>query len=327
MTTYDVVTIGAATRDVFLRSRGIKIIRDDSFSTGQGECFALGSKIDVDQIVFETGGGATNAAVTFARQGFRTAFAGKIGAHDARGQEILAALKNDRITTSLVRRDYHRSTAYSVLLLTMGGERTALVYRGASADFTTRDFSWAQLRSRWIYVSSLGGKLSILRHIWAHAAAIKARIAWDPGVGELNHGLGKLRPFLNQTAILHVNQEEAARLIGLGYEQDEASFDRLRGMAGGVTIVTGGTEGALAGTKQRSWRSVTHPIKVVDTTGAGDAFTSGFTSTYIRAAGNIPKSLQFATANAESVVGVVGAKSGILRTKTIRHPVAVTARP
>ncbi|MBI5466794.1 MAG: carbohydrate kinase family protein [Candidatus Kerfeldbacteria bacterium] len=323
---YDVITIGAATRDVFLRSRGIRIVRDDSFSTGEGECFALGSKIDVEEIVFETGGGATNAAVTFARQGLRTGFLGKIGATDARGREILSALRQERIATTLVKRDRRKSTAYSVLLLTARGERTALVYRGASADFHPQDFPWTKVRSQWLYVSSLAGKLPVLKKIWAHAARHHMKIAWDPGVGELALGLKRLMPLLSQTSILHVNQEEAARLMGFGYEQDEASFDKLRQIVDGVTIVTGGTEGALAGHRSDSWRSTTHPIHVVDTTGAGDAFTSGFVATFIRSRGNIPLSLQFATANSESVIRHIGAKIGILHSRRIPDPVAVMKR-
>ncbi len=323
---YDIVTIGAATRDVFLRSRAIRVVRDDSFSTGEGECFALGSKIEIDDIVFETGGGATNAAVTFARQGLRTAFLGKVGDRDARGREILTALKAEGISTALVAKDKVKSTAYSVLLLTTSGERTALVYRGASADFHPRDFPWPKIRARWLYVSSLAGELDILRRLWRHAQQRRMKIAWDPGVGELSLGLSTLRPLLRQTAVLHVNQEEAARLMGLGYEQDEASFDRVRQLVGGVTLVTGGTEGALAGTAAASWRSSTHHVQVVDTTGAGDAFTSGFVATYLKRPNRIPGALQFATANAESVIRSIGAKHGILKTRRITDPVTVVRR-
>jgi len=65
---YDVITIGTATQDVFLKSRDFKVLKDERFITGQAECFALGAKIEVPDIFFTTGGGATNAAVTFARQ-------------------------------------------------------------------------------------------------------------------------------------------------------------------------------------------------------------------------------------------------------------------
>lgn len=323
---FDIITIGAATRDVFLRCKAIKVIRDDSFVTGEAECFALGSKLDIDEIIFETGGGATNAAVGFARQGLRVAFAGKIGAADARGQEILTALKHEHVDTTLTARDRKEMTGYSVLLLTPRGERTVLVYRGASADFKSKDFHWSKMHSTWIYVSTLGGKLEILRTIWKHAAAIGAKIAWDPGAGELQHGLQKLRPLLSQAAIVHLNQEEAARMMGYGYTQDTMSFDHLRKIVGGVTLVTGGSEGAYGGTKDASWHSGAHPIQITDTTGAGDAFTSGFTASYIRTRGDIPKSLQFATANAESVIQHHGAKVGLLRNRTVSRPVTVHSR-
>lgn len=326
MKTFDVITIGSATRDVFLRCNAIKVIRDDSFVTGEAECFALGSKIDIDEIIFETGGGATNAAVSFARQGLAVAFSGKVGASDARGQEILSALKQEHVDVSLSGKDKKQSTGYSVLLLTPRGERTVLVYRGASADFQKKDFSWPKMKAHWIYVSSLAGKLDILRTIWKHAAAMGAKIAWDPGSGELQHGLEKLRPFLKQAAIVHLNQEEASRLMGYGYTQDAMSFDHIRKIVSGVTIVSAGSEGALGGTQTESWHAGAHPIQITDTTGAGDAFTSGFVAAYIRSKGNIPQALQFATANAESVIQHHGAKTGLLRTTKVTDPVDVVRR-
>ncbi|MEK9158079.1 MAG: PfkB family carbohydrate kinase, partial [Patescibacteria group bacterium] len=53
-------------------------------------------------------------------------------------------------------------------------------------------------------------------------------------------------------------------------------------------------------------------VKVIDRTGAGDAFASAFVAEYSRS-GDIPKSIQLATANASSVVTQYGAKAGILR--------------
>jgi sugar/nucleoside kinase (ribokinase family) len=237
----------------------------------------------------------------------------------------LDALKAEKINTSLVIKDKDKMTAYSVLLLTTRGERTALVYRGASADFKVHDFHWRKMKSKWIYVSSLGGDMSVLRSIWKHAKEHQIKIAWDPGAGELAFGWKKLAPMLKSVDVLHVNQEEAAKLMGMNYQQDESCFDKLRVMVGGLTIVTGGTGGALAGTAKESWQSGTHPIKVISTTGAGDAFTSGFMAAYIRTS-DIPYALQFGTANAESVILHISAKEGLLRTHTLAKPVTVTRR-
>ncbi len=309
---YDIITVGSATRDVFLRSRAIKIIRDENFSTGEAECFALGSKIDVDEIVFETGGGGSNTAVGFARQGFRTGFIGKIGAADARGQEILHSLHHERVDVSLIQRDRKKQTGYSVLLLTPRGERTVLVYRGASADFQTADIPSRTVSTRWLYVSSLAGELSILRRLWSWARQAGMKIAWNPGAGELALGLPRLRPLLNESDVVLLNQEEAARLMRLTHDQESEAFHRLRPMIKGVTVVTEGTEGSLAGTADQAWHCGTHPIRVVDTTGAGDAFGCGFVGSYMRSQ-DIPQAMQFATANSEAVIQVVGAKPGLLR--------------
>ena len=51
----------------------------------------------------------------------------------------------------------------------------------------------------------------------------------------------------------------------------------------------------------------------VERTGAGDAFVSGFVSQYILSSSDIVKSIQFATANASSVVAQFGPKAGILK--------------
>ena len=76
---FDVITIGSATRDVFLASKGFKVKRDKSSVTDVDLVLPLGSKIEVENIIFETGGGATNAAVTFTRQGLKTAAIARLG--------------------------------------------------------------------------------------------------------------------------------------------------------------------------------------------------------------------------------------------------------
>ena len=65
MRMYDVITIGAGLRDVFLVSDAFVALKSKKFSTGVGECLALGTKIELDDIVLTTGGGASNAAATF----------------------------------------------------------------------------------------------------------------------------------------------------------------------------------------------------------------------------------------------------------------------
>src|SRR3989344_7429867 len=113
-TKYDIVSIGSATRDGVLRSDFEWRKHADS-TTGLEQCFSLGSKIEIKEMVFTTGGGGTNAAVTFARQGFKTANVGVVG-RDFNGRAILEELKKEGIETKLFQIHDDDFTAYSVIL-------------------------------------------------------------------------------------------------------------------------------------------------------------------------------------------------------------------
>src|SRR3989344_3445955 len=96
---YDIITFGSAAQDINLKSKAFKVTKDDKDSvTGEGICLALGSKIDVEDIKFNSGGGGTNTAATFAKQGFKTAFCGTVG-DDIAGKEIIDELKKLKINT------------------------------------------------------------------------------------------------------------------------------------------------------------------------------------------------------------------------------------
>lgn len=89
-----IITVGAAVQDVFLsQSSALKAVCESP-----EHCFQkleLGAKADVNQIHFSTGGGATNAAVTFARQGHEAIFMGVIG-DDPAGQAVLHTLPHEQ---------------------------------------------------------------------------------------------------------------------------------------------------------------------------------------------------------------------------------------
>lgn len=321
---YDIITIGSATRDVFMRSKQIRIIEDTTFSTGEASCLALGSKIDIDEVVFETGGGATNTAVGFQRLGMRTAFIGRIGYDDGRGREVLRELAREGVATSLVVRDRHDMTAYSVLLLTSRGERTVLIYRGASAKFSVGELPWRSIRCKWLYVTALAGNYPLLTRLFSYARTHDIKVAWNPGAAELALGYAKLLPLLRQASMVSMNREEASRLLKIDYAHEGEAFDKLCAELSGIVVITEGTKGARACYQGVKYRSGIHRIKVVDTTGAGDAFGCGFIGTYMKTNGDIVRSLQFATANAESVLQKIGAKAGLLKSFPRKNRVPVT---
>ena len=112
---FDIITIGSATRDAFMRSKDFRVVSDAAAATGRSLALSLGAKLEIHDLVFTTGGGATNTAVTFSRQGFKTATVCAVG-DDVAGLAVIEELKREGIETRFVRRVPRHPTGYSVLL-------------------------------------------------------------------------------------------------------------------------------------------------------------------------------------------------------------------
>ena len=174
-----ILTFGAATQDVFLTGKALHARRDVR-TRDYVEQFPLGAKLALDNVYFDTGGGATNAAVTFARQGLEAGYIGKIG-HDPAGGEVIRALRREGVATDRVVYDPRVGTSYSALLVANTGERTILNYRGASHNLAARDIAIRTLEADWFYVTSLAGNLDLLGKLLKHANNRGIRVAIDPG--------------------------------------------------------------------------------------------------------------------------------------------------
>ncbi|MBU1348688.1 carbohydrate kinase family protein [Patescibacteria group bacterium] len=317
---FDVVTIGGATRDVFVRSKKFQTIRDPAAPDGFDACFPLGAKIDVDDILFETGGGATNAAVTFSRLGLRTACIGRIG-KDVGGRELVENLRGHGIDTAAFQLDPKLGTAYSIILLSGSGHRSILVHRGASARIDPAKLTLKALAPAWVYLTSVGGNLPLLKRIFSTTKTLSIHVAWNPGNAELALGFKRLLPFLTQTDILDLNREEAAELADTPPRHLDAILHLLGTVPRQALVVTDGQDGAYVHSRGVTWHAPALPGRRVNATGAGDAFGSGFVAAAIRT-GNLEKALRVGMLNATGVVTHMGAKAGILK----RFPTAADMR-
>ncbi len=305
---YDIITIGSATKDVFLLSKNFKLIKSDKFRGGVGECFAYGAKIELGDIYFDTGGGATNTAYTFSNLGLNPSIVSRIG-NDIYGIEILTVLADKGIDISNLTVDKKHKTAYSTILITPEGDRTILVYRGASANFSAKDFNFAKLKTKWFYISSLAGNIELLKKIFSFAKKNKIKIAWNPGSGELKLGKSKLAPLIKQTTIFNVNKEEAAKLSGR--KEIKQIYKVLDNLTPNYLVITDGDKGAYLSDDMLIYHAKALGSKPVNTTGAGDAFGSAF------CAGLILKNdwdfaLRLAILNSDGVIKEMGAKNGLL---------------
>jgi sugar/nucleoside kinase (ribokinase family) len=315
MTKPKIISIGAAVQDVFLQGKIFRPKREDD---GNVEEFKLGSKNEVESVVFSTGGGATNAAVTFARQDLHSCYMGKVG-HDITGRAIIDQLHADGVDTSLVDYSKDYSTGYSVLLLAPNGERTILVYRGASTHYQLAPADFHGAKADWFYLSSLEGNFDLLETIWKYAKDHDIKIAFNPGHKELQE-VAKLRTLLPQCSILCLNKEELQMLYhgeNLAELVTKASKDVK------YVVGTDGPKGCVATDGQKLYKAGMYSdVPVVDRTGAGDAFCSGFTA-MIAAGETMERALTFGSANSTSVVSKIGAKAGILTQDVKVHPMPI----
>lgn len=290
---YDIIAVGSATRDVLIESQ-------------QGASFTLGEKVEIKKMVVTTGGGGTNYAVTFARQGLATACIGVIGS-DANGRDVLIDLEKEGVDVSMFEKHSDDDlTAYSVILVDPSGERTILSYKGEGQHFDVAEIDFSKLQTKWLFLDSLGGHFDLYEKLVQHAVANSIKIACNPGGKELDHGLEKLAPLLKEMDIFLVNKEEAAKLFD---ERDPRAY-----MPKAIISISDGPKGVKVTDPQGVTYTAGIPDSpVVERTGAGDAYGSGFISEYIRS-GDIEKAIQFGTANASSVVTQFGGKAGILKT-------------
>lgn len=309
----DVLTIGAGTRDVFIKSKHFERKTDADAPAGFDACFPMGAKIPIDDIYLETGGGATNAAVTFSQLGYKTACLCRVG-NDANGEAVKQALQKGGISIKHIQTDFKRQTSYSVIILSGSGHRSILVYRGASNHIDTRQINWSKLNPAWIYLTSLGGDIKQLQSIFKAAKNQSIKIAWNPGNNELRLGVKKLKSFIESVDLLFVNREEAALLTQKPPRHLEDIIKTLGKLPKQALIITDGPNGAYA--YDRNTESALHiaaiPGKRINTTGAGDAFGSGFTASFIKNS-DINTALCTGSLNSIGVITTMGAKNGILK--------------
>lgn len=315
------VTVGAAVQDVFLS-------QSDEFAPvceNPRECFMkleLGAKVDVNKIHFSTGGGATNAAVTFARQGMQTYFMGTVG-HDPAGQAVLHDLDAENVDTSFVSYSPRFNTGYSVLLLAPDGERTILTYRGASTHYDIRNFHLADVSADWLYVSSMAGSMEVLDQLFTQARKLGMKVCFNPGKRELAQS-DKLKALLEDVEVLLVNREEAQQIMpGDTIEELARKLQRLVP----VVIISDGSNGVCATDGATLVEAgIYAEVDMIDRTGAGDAFGSGFLSQWAQGK-SLRESVWYASANSTSVVASIGAKTGILHAGAQLHEMPITERP
>jgi ribokinase len=308
---YDVISVGSAVLDVLVKSKSFKLIESHDFAGGVAVCEAYEGKMEADEIEIVSGGGGTNNAVSFARKGLKTAVIAEMGA-DLSGKMVSAELIRERVDTRFLVVEEGEVTGVSVILVSSEGGRSIVTYRGASRMLTHKDIPLEKLRTRWLHISSLGGRLALLEELCGWARKNKVKVAVNPGKMEIRQKK-RLWECIRDVEVLIINREEASLLTGTDY-LDMKVFRSDACLAGPkVNVITAGRDGGkvCAEGKRLFYKGSTR-VKRVSSLGAGDAFGSGFVAALIYDK-SLEGAIEWARRNAESVLGYLSAKKGLLR--------------
>ncbi|MGM0365917.1 MAG: carbohydrate kinase family protein [Actinomycetota bacterium] len=309
---YDVITVGSNTLDVFAytdRSESICIKTIDG-----EECYISypsGSKLLINELDFDTGGGGTNTAVSLTRMGLSVGYIGKIGG-DNSAEKVLEELKKEGIDfLGSHSADPQLKTGYSIILDSIEKNRTILTFKGVNDRLQFRELDTSKLKAKWFYLCSMVGKsFDTLKKLAAYAGDRNMDVLFNPSNYLAEKGDRFLSEILTRTKILILNQEETAHLVGKGEPIDQ--LKKLKSLGPRIAVITHGSEPVHCLDAANSYY-ILYPqdIKVVEVTGAGDSFASSFLAAYIKGE-DTQNCLKIALANSQSVLQYKGAKRKLL---------------
>jgi len=344
-----VVTIGGATQDIFIAYQNPQMLK--LYSKKRKKDYLIleeGSKIEIENLRYSTGGGATNSAASFSRLGFLVSTILKVG-DDNQADLVIEKLKQENIDTSYIVTSKDLHTGTSIVIPSISGDRTILAYRGSNSQLKKADIVQDLIADAdQIYITSLSGQSSkLLPYITQLAKKHKVPVATNPGISQLAAGAPELQESLAHIDIFILNSEEANEFMSTLIKLDATLKHRIQNTTNTleqtnapqllkspiihqdisfglnhyfteilkrgpkIVVVTNGEEGVYVAYKNQIYFQPSIPAAVVSTLGAGDSFGSCFVAS-IASGKSIEEAMLYGVINSSSVIGYLDAKTGLL---------------
>ncbi|AIG97176.1 MULTISPECIES: carbohydrate kinase family protein [Archaeoglobus] len=225
------------------------------------------------------GGSAANTIVGLSRLGIETAYIGKVGS-DEEGRILLADFEREGVSTDFVIRAEGRSGT-AMIFVDEKGNRAILVDPGVNDTIaydeidvdSARKYDLIHLTS-FICKNGLDSLNSQKRIVEEFDS-----VSFDPGMPYAERGLGDMEKILKNTTIFLPNRQEIEMLFSEDYR---TAAERCIEMGIEIVAVKLGSEGCWIKKGDREVTVKPVSTKVVDTTGAGDAFNAGFLYGYLK---------------------------------------------
>jgi ribokinase len=309
---YDVICIGAALVDMVAKVERHPLEDDEVF---------------VSDLALLSGGAAANTAHACAIIGLSSAFLGKLGKNDVFGNKIIEDFKNANVNTDLLKFSENFGTGSAYVALNKRGDRRIYAHSGAANYLSKEDILEKELTAtKVIFLSSLKNLESFI------AAANIGRknnipVILNPGMLVIEQGLDQIRYLLEKVDVLILSKREYFKLLNIEKDFNQGTIIEkakvLLELPIKVLVVTLGEEGAFLLTEKES--QIISSVKVdnvIDTTGAGDAFSAGFIYGFVKNLSydfeNMKQNVELGNFIAGKCIQQLGARYGIPNSEVLK---------
>jgi ribokinase len=221
------------------------------------------------------GGSAANTIVGLARLGCKVSFIGKV-AEDREGKMLVEDFCREGVDTSGTIHAKHGRSGTVMGFVDEKGERALYVDPGVNdtIEFNEIDMECA-FQTRFLHLASFVGEESFrTQKKLVEALPRNVKLSLDPGELYARKGLAGLQSIVRRTFVLMPNLSELELLTSMADYQKGAEFLLKKGAK--IVAVKLGSKGCYVTDGTESHLVEAFKVKVVDTTGAGDAFCAGF---------------------------------------------------
>lgn len=270
-----------------------------------------GETLPAERLLVNRGGKGYNQSVALAKAGAEVYHAGKIGAD---GQKSVEELRRLGVDTRFVTVEPGIFTGHAIIQVARDGQNCILLYGGANQAITPAEADAVLAQFGPGDLLLLQNEISCLEHLLERAHDRGLRIALNPS--PMSGALKKIKALRHVTWFL-LNEIEGHEMTGQS-DPAEICGAILGRFPDSRVVLTLGAAGALYRDREQTVRQGIFPIKVADTTSAGDAFT-GFFLASVAAGKGAADALELAGKAAALTVGRPGAAQSIPTVKEIEE--------
>ena len=327
-----IISIGSSTKDVFFPiDGGIVLETPEDLEAQKKIAFELGAKYQLADVRHEAVGGcAANVACGLACLGVESFCCTHVG-NDQSGEWIKNELKQKGVKADLIQTDKKCQSDLSFILDHLPSEDKIIFSdRDSNEKLEILSEEIKKIRAEWIFVSSLNGNEeesweNKMDKIMKLVKDGNLKLAFNPGQKNIKKDSQKVVAVVGQSQILIINKDEAIEITASVLQSSDSELNdekflirKVKETGAELVVITDGIRGAWGFDGKEILHVDALVRKAVDTTGAGDAFTSGFLAAHLKGK-NLGESLKWGIINSSNSVTEYGGQKGLLTEEKIEE--------